>query len=475
MAKLEIAGLGIAQIAELIKLGDINALEVTQACIARAHKINRDLNCFVRIEAGAALEAAREADRQRRTGAPPGPLHGIPLAHKDIFYRRGKALGAGTPVLQDFKPDFTATPLKRLANAGAITIGVLQTAEFALSPTGLNTHFPLVRNPWHRERVPGGSSSGSAVAVSAGVIPGSLGTDTGGSIRHPAAMCGIIGLKPTQGRVSRHGLFPLAQSLDCPGILARSARDAALLLGVVAGPDANDSSCSNRAAPDYTQQMNGDLRGIRIGIPTGLSGAYYYEDIKADIAARVHESLEVLKARGARCMPVDVIDMHQVNKLGRTIFSFEAARVHSRWLKQQPEDYSGQVRARVEAGFQVKESEYRQALSRRSEWLVSFLDTSLAQADILHIPCVPVATPAIEDELNATLEQSLKMIDRITHCTRGINYLTLPAISVPCGFIDPGLPVAFQLVSRPFEEAVLLKAADAYQRDAQWRQRPRQF
>jgi aspartyl-tRNA(Asn)/glutamyl-tRNA(Gln) amidotransferase subunit A len=259
--------------------------------------------------------------------------------------------------------------------------------------------------------------------------------------------------------------LPLAPSLDCPGILARSARDVALLLGIVAGPDANDSSCSNREVPDYTQQLNGDLRGIRIGIPSGKSGAYYYEDINADIAARVHESLEVLKARGAQCMPVDVIDMQQVNRLGRTIFSFEAAQVHSRWLKQRPEDYSSQVRARIEAGFQVKESEYRRTLSRRAEMLESFLKTSLAQADILHIPCVPVATPAIEDELNATTEQILKMIDRITHCTRGINYLTLPSISVPCGFIDPGLPVAFQLVSRPFEEAVLLKVADAYQQE----------
>jgi len=467
MAKLKITGLGIAKIAELINQGDASALEVTQASIAHAEKINRDLHCFVRIETEAALEAASEADHKRRTGAPLGPLHGIPLAHKDIFYRRNRVLGAGTPILQEFKPDFTATPLKRLANAGAITIGVLQTAEFALSPTGVNPHFPLVRNPCNRERVPGGSSSGSAVAVSTGVIAGSLGTDTGGSIRHPAAMCGIIGLKPTQGRVSRHGLLPLAQSLDCPGILARSARDAALLLGVVAGPDANDSSCSDREAPDYTEQLNGDLRGVRIGVPRDVSGAYFYADIHTDIAGRVRESLEVLKARGALCLPVDVIDMQQVNKLGRTIFSFEAARVHADWLKQRPEDYSSQVRARIEAGFQVKESEYRQALSRRWEMLDSFLKTSLAQADLLHIPCVPVATPVIEDELNATIEQSLTRIDRITRCTRGINYLTLPAISVPCGFIYPGLPVAFQLVSRPFEEAVLLRVADAYQRDTQ--------
>ena len=465
MAKLEISRLGIGEIAELINQGETSALEVTQACVDHAEKVNQDLTCFVRIEAEAALEAAGEADRQRKTGAPLGPLHGIPLAHKDVFYRRGEVLGGGTSILEDFRPDFTATPLKRLANAGAITIGVLQTAEFALSPTGVNPRFPLVRNPWNRERVPGGSSSGSAVAVSTGVIAGSLGTDTGGSIRHPAAMCGITGLKPTQGRVSRHGLFPLAQSLDCPGILARSARDAALLLSVVAGPDANDSSCSNRGVPDYTNQLNGDLRCIRIGIPNGTSRAYYYEDINTDIARQVHESLEVLKARGAQCMPVGVIDMQQVNKLGRTIFSFEAAKFHSRWLKQRPEDYSSQVRARIEAGFQVRESEYRQALSRRSEMLDSFLKTSLAQADILHIPCVPAATPAIEDELNATLEQTLKMIDRLTHCTRGINYLTLPAISVPCGFIDPGLPVAFQLVSRPFEEAVLLKVADAYQQE----------
>jgi aspartyl-tRNA(Asn)/glutamyl-tRNA(Gln) amidotransferase subunit A len=455
---------GLVETAELIVSGEISAVDVVTACLNRIESRNPELACFREVEAAAALQAAASADMLRAGGGRLGPLHGIPLAHKDIFFRAGKTVTAGSPILKEFRPHCNSTIINRLDQAGAITVGTLQSAEFAMSPTGYNAHIRPVRNPWNPRFVPGGSSMGSGAAVAARMVQGSLGTDTGGSVRHPAAVCGVTGLKPSQHRVSRHGIFPLAQSLDCAGILARSARDVARILGVIAGHDPEDQVSSMREVPDYEALLDGELRGLRIGIPRD----FYFDDIDPAIEQCLESSLEVLRGRGAECVEVDVIDIGEVNRLARTVIGYEAAAVHAQWLTERPEDYSEQVRSRIEPGLEVPDSQYFDALRRRGSITRAFCDTSMAGVDLLYIPCVPVPTPSIEAEASASPQEALQAIDQFTRCTRGINYLGLPALSVPCGFIEHGLPAGFQFVGRPFEEGVLLKAADAFQRETDW-------
>lgn len=460
----EFRQLGISDIVAMTTTGAATAEELTAASLQHARTADRATGGFVEIEEESAMETARALDARRARGEPAPALLGVPLAHKDMYCRRDRPRGAGSPVFRDFRSDFTATPLARLEQAGTVTIGRLQTAEFTVSPTGFNVHFPPVTNPWNPAYVPGGSSSGSAVAVSTGAVPASMGSDAGGSIRHPAAMSGVTGLKPSYGRISRHGLFPLAPSLDHAAILARSAQDIALLLGIVAGQDPEDPSSSAYAVPDYTRELVGNLAGLRIGIPDG----YYFDDVPDEIALRLFAALEVLKDSGAHCREVGVMDIHEVSALGRTVFGFEAFREHGRWIDERPADISTLVRARIEAGRSISETDYHRAMASRSRMKDEFIATSLNGVDLLFTPCVPVPTPTIEDAMSASVSESLETVDRITRCTRALNYLTLPAIAVPCGFVASGLPVAFQLVARPFREGMLLRAADAYQRNTGW-------
>jgi aspartyl-tRNA(Asn)/glutamyl-tRNA(Gln) amidotransferase subunit A len=454
----------LTSVADLIKSGEVSALEVVSHCLQAIKSRDAQLACFREVEVESALAKARIADQARSSGLSLGPLHGVPLAHKDIFYRQGQIMTAGSPILSDFVPDYDSTVISRLEHAGAITVGTLQSAEFAMSPTGYNAHIRPVRNPWNKNHSPGGSSMGSGAAVAARMVYGSMGTDTGGSVRHPCAVCGVLGVKPSQGRVSTHGVYPLAPSLDCPGILARSARDAAKILAVVAGHDAADPSSSTVKVADYESMLDGDLRNLRIGIPED----YYFDLIDDQIRECVEASLEVFKGLGVTCVPVKLINMEEVNHLARTVITREAATTHARFLVERPEDFSPQVRSRIEPGLHIDPEQYRNAIEIRERVAESFCQASLAEVDLLHIPCVPIPTPEIEAEAAASPEEALRLIDRFTRCTRGINYLGLPAISVPCGFVEHGLPAAFQLVGRPFEEGLLLKAVDAYQRETSW-------
>ena len=454
----------LTSVAGLIKNGEISVLEVVSHCLKEIESRDAELACFREMEVESALEKARGADQIRSSGMSLGPLHGVPLAHKDIFYRQGKVMTAGSPILSEFKPDYESTVTRRLAHAGAINVGTLQSAEFAMSPTGYNAHIKPVRNPWSKNHAPGGSSMGSGAAVAAGMVYASMGTDTGGSVRHPAAVCGVLGVKPSQGRISTHGVYPLAPSLDCPGILARSARDAARILAVVAGHDAADRSSSSVEVANYEDMLTGDLRGLRIGVPDD----YYFDLIDDQIRERVETSLEVFKELGVACVPVNLIDMEEVNQLARTVITREAATTHASLLADRPEDFSPQVRSRIEPGLDIDANHYQNAIEIRERVAESFCQASLLEVDLLHIPCVPIPTPEIEAEATAGLEEALLLIDKFTRCTRGINYLGLPAVSVPCGFVEHGLPAAFQLVGRPFEEGLLLKAADAYQRETFW-------
>jgi aspartyl-tRNA(Asn)/glutamyl-tRNA(Gln) amidotransferase subunit A len=336
-------------------------------------------------------------------------------------------------------------------------------AEFALSPTGYNEHNGHVRNPWHLDHVPGGSSSGSGAAVAARLVYGSLGTDTGGSIRHPAAMCGITGLKPTWSRVSRAAVMALSWNLDCVGPLARTARDCARLLSVIAGHDQNDPTSAQVGVTDYEVALVGDLRGVRIAVPR----TYYYDYITSAVSGQLQEALAVLRSRGAILIDTQTPDMPLINSMMHLVMAVEAATIHRKWLTHRPEDYALQVRQRIEPGLYYPATRYLEALSLRAHLAQEWLATAMRDADLVFLPTLSIPVPSIAETTLGDPAAVTAKISVITHCTRGINYLGLPSVSVPAGFVD-GLPVGFQLVGRPFSEAVILRAADAYQRDTSW-------
>jgi len=461
----DLADLTLVEVAEAIRGGRLSSVEVTRACIARAERLQPALNCFIAIEAAPALAAAKKADRAlKQRGARIGPLHGVPLAHKDLFYRAGKVSTCGSKILRDYRPALTSTAVERLTRAGAIWLGSLNMAEFAANPTGHNDHWGDCRNPWNPAHMSGGSSSGSGAAVGGRVCYGSLGSDTGGSVRTPAAACGVVGLKPTYGLISRHGVMPRSWSQDTVGPLARTVRDCARLTGVIAGADARDPTCATQPVPDYERALSGRTKGLRIGIPAN----HYYDDATDEVKRCMKASLAVFRSLGARLIRLPVPDPAALALLSNTITIAEASAIHHRWLRERPQDYAPHIRARMEPGFQVTATAYLEALNLRAHFLREFMTAVFARVDLLHTPVMTLPPPTIEETRAGDVTAMSRVVTRLTRNTRPINYLGLPALSVPAGFSSRGLPLAFQLVGRPFAEATLFRAAHRYQMATDW-------
>jgi aspartyl-tRNA(Asn)/glutamyl-tRNA(Gln) amidotransferase subunit A len=334
-------------------------------------------------------------------------------------------------------------------------------SEFAAGPTGHNVHYGPARNPYDRTRITGGSSSGSGAAVGARLVFGSLGSDTGGSIRLPAAACNVVGLKATYGRISRHGAIARSWSLDYIGPLARTARDCAIIFSAIAGHDPKDSTSSGRPLPDLSELEKASLAGVKIGVP----GDAVLKTVDPAVANVLEASHRVLQARGATLREVPFPDLVKLADIGETIIKSEAATMHRDWIRTRPQDYATQVRVRIEAGFFIPATQYLDALRLRRVLLEKFLAETMAEVDLLHAPVVPFPIPTIrETDVEAEAgEAVLRVVRSMTTYTRPFNFLGVPAISVPCGFDPAGLPVAFQLVGRPFDEAPCLRAASAYQ------------
>ncbi len=453
----------LVEIGEALARGEVSSEALARLCLERLDRIGRPLNAVMELD-DSALESARAVDVARARGERLGPLAGIPLAHKDVFYRAGKRCTCGSRIHDRDIAQTTATVIARLERAGAINAGSLALAEFALSPTGYNEYYGHGRNPWDPDHCSGGSSHGSGIAVAARLVYGSLGSDTGGSIRYPAAMCGVTGLKTTFGRVPRTGVMPLAWSLDTIGPLARSARDCGRLLGIIAGRDEMDGHALDVPVPDYEAGLTGDLRGVRIAVPRN----YYYDPVTPDVERALEESLAVLRGRGATLVATDVPDMASINAMMALVMAVEAATLHRKALAERPQDFADQVRARIEPGFCYPATRYAEALALRARLTNEYLATAMRDADLIYTPALPFAVPSIAATLEGSPADVARTIGSVTHCVRAINYLGLPAIAVPAGFTPGPLPVAFQLVGRPFQEALLLRVADAYQRDTQW-------
>lgn len=459
--------LDLVGLADAIAAREISSREATAWALQRLETTGRRLNAVFRIDREAALQRAAELDAQQAAGRALGPLHGVPLAHKDLFGVAGRECHGGSIILRGQLAERTAFAVERLDAAGQVNLGSLHMAEFALSPTGFNGHHGHGLNPWNPAHACGGSSSGSGIAVAARLVFGSLGSDTGGSIRHPAAMCGVTGLKPTAGRVSVAGVLPLSATLDCVGPIARSARDCARLLSVIAQPDPSDALCTTRPAEDYEAALDGDLRGLRIGVP----GGWYREDVHPEVAAAMAASLDVLRSRGAVIVGTGAPDMAPIHAAAALVMQFEAAAWHRRWLMSRPQDYAPQVRLRIEPGLAIAPAAHAEALARRAALAQAWLDACAPGCDLVHVPTLRMPVPTIAETTAGEPAEVLGRLAPITAHTRGINVLGLPAISVPAGFSTSGLPIAFQLIGRPFDEARLLKGADAYQRDADWHRR----
>jgi aspartyl-tRNA(Asn)/glutamyl-tRNA(Gln) amidotransferase subunit A len=462
-----LAGRSLTEIAAAIAAKQVSALEVTRACLARIEAWQPRINAFITLEAEPALEAAARADAALARGTLLGPLHGVPLAHKDMFARAGTAASGGSRILGELVAGDTATVLERLASAGAISLGRLNMSEFAAGPTGHNAHWGDCRNPWNTAHIAGGSSSGSGAAVAARLVYGALGSDTGGSVRLPAGFCGVVGLKPTYGRVSRHGAMPRAWSLDAVGPLARTARDCALLTGIVAGYDPRDATSSRDPVPDYVAALADGASGLRLGAPpeavtSGWSPA---------IVGALDTALAVFRDVGAPSRVVDLPDFTGLYALADAVSKSEAAAMHGRWLRERPQDYSVHVRSRTEAGLHIPAARYLEALAIRGKVAAGFVGTVFAEIDVLVLPVLAVPVPTIaETDVEASAEIP-GVVAGITQLTRPFNYLGLPALALPVGFDPNGVPISLQLVARPFNEALLFRLAHAYQAATDWHRR----
>ena len=440
----------LAEAVQGVRGGEIGCVELVEASLRAAERVQPQINCFIGIDGERALEQARRLDN--RLEARQMPLAGIPVAHKDMYYRAGQVSTCGSRSRLQFRPAETADVLEHLDAAGTVQIGTLNMAEFAFGATGHNAHFSACRNPWNPAHIPGGSSSGSGAAVGAGVVHAALGSDTGGSIRIPAAACGVVGLKPTQGLVSSRGAMPMAPSLDCFGPLARSARDIGLLMDCLA-PEWLPAGGS------YTGAIGKSPRGVRVGIPTN----HYYDGLNPAIRTLMERSLRVYEEMGCELVEVEVPDHDHLTSLAYIILGTETAGHHRRLLAERQNDYGLQTRARLLAGFFMPGTAYVQARQLRARFAQRFVEQVFSRCDVLHAPVLrePVATL---EETNLTDDIAMvRMITSLSHCTRLTNYLGVPAISAPCGFTEGQTPVGFQLMGRPYDEQRLIWLVDCHE------------
>ena len=460
----------LLQVADRLREGTTSARELAEIVLSNAERAQRRCNAFLAIDAAGLFAQAERADlllnELRRRGAAVGmahafsPLLGIPLAHKDMFDRAGVASRYGSRVRADHVAIRSAPVIARLEAAGASCVGALNMAEFAVGATGHNAAYGDCRNAWDPAFIAGGSSSGSGAAVACGAAYASLGSDTGGSVRIPAAVNGLVGLKPTYGLIPRTGSMKLSPSIDVIGPIARETADLAEVLAIVAGGDGVDANASMRPVADYRAAVGRGVEGLRIGIPRN----YFFDCTTTEVRAAMERSVDLLVEAGAIRVAIDVPDAAEMAELSRAIVYAEATALHGPWLRQRGEQYTAQVRLRASTGLGIPAAAYIEALRLRLPLLERFVKAVFARCDVLHTPTLPIPVPR-RDETDVGSGAALwTILSRLVHCTAPFNYLGLPAITVPAGLDARGLPLAAQYVARPFDEVRLLRVAAAQQR-----------
>lgn len=450
----------ILELSQRLRKGDISPVELTEDCLARIEKLNPTLNGFITVTAESALLQARQAEAEIQRGNWRSPLHGVPLGLKDLIDTAGVRTTAASAIFQGRIPAEDADIVRRLKDAGAVLLGKQNLHEFAYGGSSVISFFGEVRNAWNPAYIPGGSSGGSASAVAAGLCHGAIGTDTAGSIREPAALCGVVGLKPTYGRVSTRGVIPLSWSLDHVGPIASSVADAGVLLQAIAGYDPQDANCANLAVDDYVANLDRGARGIRIGIPR----KFFYEDLDPEVSSAVEEALGVLRSLGA-----EIYEMELAVPTDRTLQAAESYAYHAEFVARSPELYQPETLHRIRTGEKISPAEveeHRRELKRmRSEISLVFKDI-----DVLMTPTTPIVAPALAElKQNPDLLRPRELT--LLRNTRPFNVWGLPAISVPCGFTSSGLPIGLQIAGPHWSESRVLQVAYAYEQATAWHKR----
>ena len=463
MDTLELCYMSAGDLSRLIQARQVSPVEVIDAHLERIESTEPILNSYITLLADSARDVARRAERQIVAGNYQGPLHGIPVGLKDLFNTAGVRTTSGTRVLDNFIPSEDCTVATRFQRAGAILLGKLNMHQFAYGPTGENFDYGHMHNPWNPEMVTGGSSGGSGSAAAAGQCTITMGSDTGGSVRIPAALCGIVGLKPTYGLVSRAGLTPLSWCLDHPGPMVRTVEDAALTMNVIAGHDPRDQATAVREAVDYTAALTGSVEGLRIG----LVKEYLEAPLDAEVEAAVRAALGQMVEMGATVTEVSLPMFADAQAISGTILMSEAAAYHRELLAREGEKLTPSVRLRLEAGLFVTAADYLKAQQARARF-----NHEMAQlfksVDLLAGPTEPVTAPPILAAEVAIGDQMVGTTGALTQYTRPYNISGTPAISVPCGFSQAGMPIGLQLAGQPFDEATVLRAGHAYEQATQW-------
>ena len=462
----ELCNRTISETARLIESGSLSPVELTQAHLDRIGATEPALNSFITLLAERALGQASTAEEEITGGTYRGPLHGIPIGLKDLYYTRDIRTTVGSKILRDFVPEYDAAVVEKFDEAGAVLLGKLQMHEFALGATSVNPHDGPAHNPWDVSKITGGSSGGSGSAVSSGQCMAALGSDTGGSIRIPAGLCGIVGMKPTFGRISRHGVHPLSWSLDTVGPMTRSAHDAAIVMNALAGHDPRDPSSAQMETVDFADGIGEGISGLKIGIPED----FFYDVIDSEVSAAICQAAGVLAELGAVVESCSIPALNHCLGISSAILVTEAAETLFPHIRDCPDDIGADVRARLYLGAMTPAVDYIKAQRARAAY-----NEQLAEAmetyDLLMAPTAAIGAPGIDQEfaeVGGRQENALSLMSRLT---RAFNLTGQPTVSVPCGFTSDGMPIGMQLAGRMWEDSVVLRATHTYEFATEWHTR----
>jgi aspartyl-tRNA(Asn)/glutamyl-tRNA(Gln) amidotransferase subunit A len=445
--------LSLEDVARRIAAKDVSPVEVTEAVLARIEALNPKLNAFITVTRDHALDQARATEREIAAGTYRGALHGVPIGVKDLFATKGVRTTAGSKILADWVPDFDATVVTKLNDAGAVNVGKLGLHEFAYGTTSDNVHYGAIHNPWNLDHVPGGSSGGSGAATAAGLAYATMGSDTGGSIRMPAAACGCVGFMPTYGRASLYGAVPLSWTLDHPGPLTRTVRDAAIVMQTISGADPLDRSTEDRPVPDWLDGIERGPQGLRIGLPK----QHFWENLEPDVERLARKAIADLESAGASVREVEWPQIADYNRSFVAVMFAEASAYHAPNFPSRRADYGAQVASLLDIGLAITGVQYVEGLRFLQEQRRGAADAVLDGVDVLAVPSMPVAPPTIEASRNADPGARMAVFTSI------FDLSGQPAISVPCGLTSAGLPASIMFAARRWDEASALRAARAYE------------
>ncbi|HUA35851.1 MAG TPA: amidase [Candidatus Binataceae bacterium] len=458
MSYSELLEFDVVALGDKLRAREISPVELTEAYLARIAQVDSKLRAYITVTDDVARKAARKAESEIASGEWRGPFHGVPIALKDLLYTKGILTTGGSKILADFKPKFDATVWTRLSRAGAVLLGKLNLHEFAYGVTSTNPHWGAVRNPYDPERIPGGSSGGSAAAIVARTAAATIGSDTGGSIRIPAALCGCVGLKPTWSRVSRYGVIPLSYTLDHVGPITRTVRDAALMMNVIAGHDRNDSTSSRERVTDYSIGLDSKLSGMRMGIVKELN-----DGLSDDARKSFDAAVAALKSEGVAIDEVSIPSLPLAGIANGIITFAEAFEYHEEWMRERPQDYGDDTRRVLEFGMLTTAASYIRAQRSRARTLAE-ANAALGNRDVLLAPGSAIVAPKIGEGSTIDPAAKVDLVQTLLRFTQGFDTTGQPVLAIPTGLSESGLPLSMQIIGRLFEESKVLQVAAAYER-----------